>query len=119
PACVQAIGRNENGAVLRQLLQTEMGHVVAIRSAAIDFFGVAAIPMKTEDQPIGMSFVVVVGQPHGKAAIANLDVATGTDAHGLPRLARDRPERQRRSLVAAGTPADASAAAGSRTTQRA
>jgi hypothetical protein len=83
PAAVGPVGRYEDCPILGQLLQPEVGHVVAVRSSGIDFLGVATIPMEAKDQPVGLVAVVVVGQPHRKAAIADADVTALTDAHGV------------------------------------
>src|SRR6266545_1695946 len=48
PAVTVALGCNENGAVLRQSLQSEVGHDVPIRSAAVDVVHRAAVPLPVE-----------------------------------------------------------------------
>ena len=62
--------------------------------------------MEPEDQPVGLVLVVVVGKPQREAprsaAALNRDVAAVAGADVLPRLARDRRERQRRGLAAPG-----------------
>ena len=89
PAGVEPIGRDEDRAVVRQFLKSVVGHDVPIRSAAVDFLGVAAIPVKPEDQPVGVVLVVVVGKPHGEAPAAALN----RDVAALDRCLRSSPTR--------------------------
>src|SRR5450631_3301526 len=114
PAGAQTIGRDEDRAVLRGLLEPVVGPVVPRGSAVVDLGGIAAIPVKPEDQPIRFAVVIVVRKPQCKApalaAALNRKIAAGSKAHTVPRpcsgaraLVRDRCKCQRRGLAATGT----------------
>src|SRR6185369_13006843 len=57
PACIEAIRSDEESTVLGQLLEPEMGHVVAVRATSIDFLRAAAVPVKAEVQGVGVALV--------------------------------------------------------------
>ncbi len=103
PSVADPLGRHENRAVLRLFLESVVGKFVLRGAPGVDVVGKAAVPVKPEDQPVGVVLVVVVGKPDEEAAALAAALHRVPAAHAEAGGKRLRLACQRRGLPASYT----------------